>query len=197
MSEQEASKAQQEKAQAILRELLRLTGFEGKVEAFSQEDGSPLLHIETADAARLSGRNAQVLDALQTVVNRILAREAGQPSHCVVDVERYRERRKDRLLKMAFDAAEQVERTGSSVKLPPMNAGERRIIHQALKDNPRLRTFSEESREEGEKRVVVVRAGAGTEVSGQKSEVGSQKSEVSGQSPAVSEDDPADNIGNR
>ncbi|OQW96867.1 MAG: hypothetical protein BWK77_03395 [Verrucomicrobia bacterium A1] len=173
MSEQEASKAQQAKAQAILQDLLRLIGFEGKVEAFSQDDGSPLLHIETTDAARLIGRNAQVLDALQTVINRILARQSGQPSHCVVDVERYRERRKDRLLKMAFDAAEQLERTGNSVKLPPMSAGERRIIHQALKDNPRLRTFSEESREDGEKRVVVAPAGTGTEVSGQKSEVGS------------------------
>jgi spoIIIJ-associated protein len=193
MSEVEASNAQRKKAQEILQELLRLTGFEGKVEAFGQEDGSPLLHIETADAARLIGRDAQVLDALQTVVNRVLAREAGQPVHCVVDVERYRERRKDRLLQMAFDAADRVEQIGQSVKLPPLNAAERRIIHQALRDRPRVRTFSEETRDEGEKRVVV----AAAEVKDQRSEVGDQRSEGSGQRSEGRPENPADNAGNR
>lgn len=143
-----------ESPQQKLQRLLQLMGFEARVEQFEEKDGEVLLHISTADAALLIGRNGQVLSALQTIINRM----ARSGVHYVVDIERYRERRKDKLLKMAFDAAERVERTGHSVKLPPMNAHDRRIIHQALKDRPGIKTASEPGNEEGEKCVVVSRA---------------------------------------
>ena len=158
MSERDSVKQGREQAQAVLQNLLNLMGFEAKVESFEQAGNEVLLHIESPDAGRLIGRGAQGLEALQLVVNRMTGRQAEQPVRFIVDIERYRERKKDRLLKMALDAAEQVRQTRQPVKLPPMNASERRIIHQCLKDAKDVRTYSEVLGKENEKRVVVDRA---------------------------------------
>ena len=76
-----------------------------------------------------------------------------------MDVERYRERKKDRLLQQALEAAEEVRQTGRAVTLPPMGASDRRVIHQALRDNTLVHTQSGEPDEHGQKRVVISPAG--------------------------------------
>ncbi len=146
-------------AKTVLEDILRLMSFEAKVEVFSQAEGEVVFHVESADAGRLIGRGAQVLDALQFLLNRMTIRQQEPSVHCVVDVERYRERRKDRLLQDAFSAVERVVREGAPVKLEPMGAADRRIIHQALKENPQVETYSEPCGDEGRKCVVVVPAG--------------------------------------
>ncbi len=146
-------------ARAELKLLLELMGFEdAKIELFEQEEGEVLLHVESTEAARLIGRGAQVLNALQYVLNRIMYNRDRASAHCIVDVERYRERHRDRLLKEAFDAMERVRRSGRAVRLAPMPAADRRIIHQAVKGHGEVRTYSEEADEEGLKRVVVAPA---------------------------------------
>lgn len=158
MSDQDSVKKSREQALAFLQDILRLMGFEAKVEAFDQPENEVLLHVESPDAGRLIGRDAQGLEALQLVVTRMAGRQPEQPVRFIVDVERYRERKKDRLLKMALDAAEQVRQTGHAVKLPPMNSSDRRIIHHAIMDKKDLRTWSEVLDGENEKRVVVDKA---------------------------------------
>lgn len=159
--EQKRATAQLGEARAELETLLRLLQAEAKVEAFLEGESEILLHVESPDAARLIGRGAQALDALQYVLNRILFRRWPDGRRCIVDVERYRERRKDRLLKEAYEAAEKVRRTGRPVRLAPMRPAERRIVHQALKDERDLETVSEEPDAEGRKRVVVRRRSGG------------------------------------
>ena len=158
MSEQDSVRKSREQAQTVLQDILRLMGFEAKVEAFDQPENEVLLHVDSPDAGRLIGRDAQGLEALQLVMTRMTGRQAEQPVRFTVDVEHYLERKKDRLLKMALDAAEQVRQTGQPVKLAPMNSSERRIIHQALRDAKDLRTYSEVLDEANEKRVIVDRA---------------------------------------
>ena len=55
-------------AKSVLEEVLKLMGFEAKVEAFDQPEGEILLHIDTADAGRLIGRGAQVLDSTDQIL---------------------------------------------------------------------------------------------------------------------------------
>ncbi|MBN1269738.1 MAG: KH domain-containing protein [Kiritimatiellae bacterium] len=155
MKEKDTTKQATAQAQEELESLLRLMGFEARVEAFVQGDDEILLHIESPDAARLIGRGAQVLDALQYILNRTLYQRNAEALHCVVDVERYRERKKDHLLKETLEAADRVRQSGKPFRLAPMRAGERRIVHQALRDDPDLETYSEEPDEEGRKRVVI------------------------------------------
>lgn len=158
MSDPESVKKSRERAQTILQDILRLMGFEAKVEVFDQPENEVLLHIESPDAGRLIGRDAQGLEALQLVVTRMTGRQPEQPVRFIVDVERYRERKKDRLVKMALEAADQVRQTGHPVKLPPMSAADRRIIHHAIMEQKDLRTWSEVLDGENEKRVVVDKA---------------------------------------
>lgn len=153
MTEKESDRLN--RAKSLLEDLLRLMGFEGEVQGFTMEEGRLLLHVDTKEPAQLIGRGAQVLDALQTVVNRVLTKREGEQVQCTVDVERYRERRKDKLIKMALEAAERALRSGRDVRLPPLNSFERRIVHQALRDDERVGTESEEAEEPGTKRVVV------------------------------------------
>ena len=137
-------------------EILNLMGFEHTVEAFPAPDDEVLLHIESPDAARLIGRNAQVLEALQLVLSRVMRQERKGGDRCqyVVDIERYRERKKDRLLKKALEAAEEARQSGAPVSLPAMGSADRRVVHQALRDIPDVETHSEEDAD-GKRWVVV------------------------------------------
>lgn len=160
MNEPDARKALQDKAQSALEDLLKMMGLEGKVECLPEGEEDCLLHIESPDAGRLIGRGAQVLEALQTVINRMIVRGADRHVRFIVDVERYRERKKDRLVQTALEALAEVEQSGHAVKLPPMNASDRRTVHQALKDHKQVQTYSEGPDEHGDKQVVVAPASA-------------------------------------
>jgi spoIIIJ-associated protein len=61
-----------------------------------------------------------------------------------VDVGGYRSQVRDALVKKALEAAEKVRRWGDVVELEPMNAFDRRIVHNALKDDPGVETHSVE-----------------------------------------------------
>ena len=56
----------------------------------------------------------------------------------------YRAQAKEALIKKAMDAAEKVRRWGDVVELEPMAAFDRRIVHNALKDDPDIMTQSVE-----------------------------------------------------
>ena len=146
------------RAKESLGKIIALMGCQAKVEAFQDGPEEILLHVESPDAGILIGRDAQVLNAIQYILNRILYHRNDDARHCIVDIERYRERKRDRLLKTAFEAMDQVRRRGRPYRLPPMNSHDRRIIHQALGDQDDIRTFSEEGEKPGLKRVVVTPA---------------------------------------
>ncbi len=131
-----------DKAWEVLATLLDFLEIDAKVEVF-EDDDQLLLHIESPDAGRLIGRGAQTLNALQFVVNRILVKQYEDAPRCQVDAARYRERRKDQLIEKAIYAADRVQRTGTPYRFDTMNAFDRRIVHQALANDPHVITVSE------------------------------------------------------
>ena len=142
-------------AQPILEDLLRLLEFEDARLETSVEEGQIFFQIVTADAGRLIGRTSQTLDAIQFLLNRLLSRRYEDSPYCVVDAEHYRERRREKLLADTREALERVRQTGHPWRMPLLNSMERRIIHQALKDLPDIRTHSEDEDSEGRKRVII------------------------------------------
>lgn len=126
-----------------LQEMLNHLGFEATVEEQQLEDGL-LLDVKTEDSGRLIGRQGQTLADLQYLVNRLLFTADPSAPKIMVDVGNYRSQARDALLKKAKDAAEKVRRWGDVVELEPMNAFDRRIIHNALKDDPGVETYSVE-----------------------------------------------------
>lgn len=147
-----------ETARKELETILRLMGVEAKVEAFAEAE-EIYLHIESPDAGRLIGKGAYGLEALQYLLNRILIRRFPEVPHSRVDIERYRERRGDRLRREAADAAERVLQTGRPYRFEPLHSFERKIVHQFIKHRDGIASYSEEPSSDGRKVLVICRAG--------------------------------------
>ena len=127
----------------ILEHLLNSMGFTGTIHEQQLEDGL-LLDVQTEDSGRLIGRQGQTLSDLQYLVNRLAFQQDEKAPRVTVDVGGYRAQAREALVKKAKDAAEKVRRWGDVVELEPMNAFDRRIIHNALKDDPGVETHSVE-----------------------------------------------------
>ncbi|MHB8125095.1 MAG: RNA-binding cell elongation regulator Jag/EloR [Desulfitobacteriaceae bacterium] len=91
----------------------------------------------------LIGRRGDTLEALQYLTNLAVARKLAERVRIIVDVEGYRQRREETLVRLAQRLADKVKRTGTRVILEPMNPHERRIIHTALQEDLHVLTFSE------------------------------------------------------
>src|SRR2546422_8066138 len=127
-----------------LEQLLHHLGFaQVTIEEQHMEEGL-LLDVKADDAGRLIGRQGQSLSELQYILNRLLFHHDDSAPKVTVDVGGYRAQARDALVKKAKDAAEEVRRWGDIVELEPMNAFDRRIVHNTLKDDPSVETHSVE-----------------------------------------------------
>ncbi len=146
-------------ARSVASSVVRTMGFRATVTA--RADGPAVrVMISGAQLAPLIGRHGQTLEALELVVSLIVARHLGHRALVSVDVERYRERRREALQALAQRTAARVKRTGKAVTLEPMSASERRVIHTALAQDPDAMTHSEG---EGPERHIVVSPRGGPE----------------------------------
>jgi len=101
----------------------------------------------------LIGRHGSVLDGMQELVKVIVGHRTGTRCRLVVDVEDYQKRRRSRLVSKAKDAAKRAQKSGRPEKLEPMNAFERKIVHDVISS---IRGVESESEgEEPDRRVVV------------------------------------------
>ncbi len=117
----------------VLEEMLRLLGFQAAVSESRGEKGS-VLDIETDDPGRLIGKRGQTLAQIQYILNRILLKRDPEASPVALDIEAYRDKLRQSLVDRALRAADRARRGQDIVELEPMNAYERKMVHQALKD---------------------------------------------------------------
>ena len=137
----EEERATLETAKTVLTEMLSLMGLSGTVEIASGGD-TARLNVRGDDLGALIGRRGEKLASLQHIVNLIVGRREGQHHRIAIDVENYRGRREDQLRDVADRAAKRVLQTGKIIQLEAMPAVERRIVHMALLENPKVRTQS-------------------------------------------------------
>jgi len=128
---------------ATLEKILQLLGFDATVEEHPLDDGA-LLDVKTEDSGRLIGRQGQTLSDLQYITNRLLFQQDQTSPKVMVDVGGYRAQAREALVKKAKEAAEKVRRWGDVVELEPLSAFDRRIVHNAIKDDPDIETHSVE-----------------------------------------------------
>jgi spoIIIJ-associated protein len=96
------------------------------------------------DLGMLIGKHGQTIDAIQYLVNAILARTQGdERKEVVVDAAGYRARRRAALEAIAVRSAERVLASHAAVELDPMTAVERKVVHVRLKDVAGVQTTSE------------------------------------------------------
>ncbi len=129
-------------AENFLQDVFAAMELEVTIEVTVEEDGY-LLDLKGKNLGLLIGRRGQALDALQYLLNLVVNRKLDEDKvHFTIDVEDYRRRREEALIKLAKGVAERAIKTRQDVRLEPMNRHERKIIHTVLQDNNRVETHS-------------------------------------------------------
>jgi len=118
-------------------------GIDAEVEEYEGDEGEIILDVVGGDLAVLIGRHGRTLDSIQVLTSAITNKRLGFRHPVIIDVEGYRNRRKTKLEEIGLRAAARAARQGSAVKLRPMSALERRVIHMALRDDLNVQTASE------------------------------------------------------
>jgi spoIIIJ-associated protein len=95
------------------------------------------------DMALLIGRHGQTLDAIQELARTAVGRRLDDRIRVLIDVGDYRKRAEDRLVDHAREVAERVDRTGEEEHLDPMNAYERKLVHDVVGEFDGLESVSE------------------------------------------------------
>ena len=119
---------------------------------------TPYLEIDLVGefAKQGFGNYGRRLDSLQFLLNLIVSRRIRGDVRLVFDCDDFRERRVEALTALAMDCAAQVKERQEECELDPLPPHERRIIHNALKDDPAIRTYSEG--EEPDRRTIIAPA---------------------------------------
>lgn len=143
LSDEELDKVADAAVQALKSVLLHFGIDAPTVEEYEGDDGEIILDIMGGDLGLLIGRHGRTLDALQAVVAAIVTRQLGFRYPVVVDVEGYRHRRRQKIEDMARRAADRSARQKTDVRLRPMTAYERRVVHMALRGDTRVVTSSD------------------------------------------------------
>lgn len=126
----------------LLDTMLGYLGFVAEIDETQSEGGNPTLQIYTEEATRLIGRDGETLEAIQFLLNRLIQAKDRDAEKVIVDCEHYRSMREDKIVQRVRDLAERVRISGRSLQLEPMNSYERRIVHNAFKDDPDVATWS-------------------------------------------------------
>ena len=121
--------------------MLGLLGFVCEIKEIAADHGLTL-QVYTADKERLIGRNGVLLEDIQFLLNRVIQAHDKTAPRVQVDIEHWREMKDDSLAQRVRQIAEIVRKTGRAYQLEPMNAYERRIVHNAFKDDPEIASSS-------------------------------------------------------
>ncbi|HJV31228.1 MAG TPA: RNA-binding cell elongation regulator Jag/EloR [Bacillales bacterium] len=116
------------------------------IEIEVKQDGKHILFTLTGEKiALLIGKRGQTLNSLQYLTQLVLNRYSDQYLTVILDAEDYRKRRNDTLVQLAWRLSQKAIKTGKTVTLEPMPSYERKVIHTALAENKRVKTYSDGS----------------------------------------------------
>ncbi len=137
---------------SVIKQITDAMGVEAEITAWEDEQG---LHVDVwgDDVGLLIGRKGSTLEAIQILCAASLRHGAGLRPRVILDIEHYKQKRREKLTERALKLGERVKNSGRSLKMDPMSAEERKIVHEALKDDPKLETWSEG--EDPDRRVII------------------------------------------
>jgi spoIIIJ-associated protein len=133
-----------EEAKKFLEQVSEQMGAPAEIEI--RRDGKQVTFVMTGEKiALLIGKRGQTLNSLQYLTQLVINRSSNQYLTVILDAEDYRNRRSETLIQLAHRLAGKAVKTGKDVALEPMPSYERKVIHSALADNKRVKTFSDGS----------------------------------------------------
>lgn len=140
----------------FLEGLLDALEIRGKVSTVSVDEETVEVRIdEGSDLGLLIGAGGDSLQAIQELGRTVVQRQGLSPQGRVrVDVAGYRQRRREALERFCRQVADEVRASGVQKALEPMNAADRKVVHDAINELEGVGTVSEG--EEPRRRVVIV-----------------------------------------
>lgn len=139
-----------DEATEALTSMLGKLGFEFEIEVHG-EPGHETLNIVSESSALLIGKNGDRLDDLQYLVNRIVRGKDRDAPRFRVDCDGYRAQQEERVADKARKLADKVKESGRELWMNPMNSYHRRLVHNALVDDPEIESISEDTNHRNKK----------------------------------------------
>jgi spoIIIJ-associated protein len=133
----------EEKMTEFTAGLIERMGYPGKVTVLFRDKHKIGLKIDSEHSSILIGKKGKNLDALQLLLNIYSGRVGKDDMRVILDTENYRIRREESLVRLAYNVAEKVRESRSSILLEPMNPFDRWLIHTTLNDIGDVETKSE------------------------------------------------------
>ena len=130
-----------EKGRNVLEKIVDAISNEAKIEIQKSSD-RVVYKVEGGNSAILIGKHGQTLEAIHTIVEKVVRKHCEGHVRVQIDIAGYMKNREQNLRKQADRLAEKCKRIGKPVTLGLMNAHDRRIVHIALKDDNAVRTQS-------------------------------------------------------
>lgn len=140
--EREVLEDAREDALDFLEGLLDAMEADGDVAAEVTGGGAIEVSIEGGDAGLLIGSRGQTLDAMQELLRTVVQRQAQTRVRVVLDVDGYRDQRREAVLRQTEEMIRVAREDGES-ELEPMSAYERKLAHQAIAEVDGFSSFSE------------------------------------------------------
>ena len=137
----------------ILELLAKQSGLEAEIVVGELQGKYINLSIDGKEAGYLVGKNGEVLNSLQYLINLIAKQQLGNGVRVTLDGNDYRKKRAESLTALAEKIADKVKERGEEAVLEALPAFERRVIHKALQEIEGVTTYSEG--EEPDRRVVI------------------------------------------
>lgn len=128
-----------DKAKNFVSGLLNVAGVQADV--ISQENKEEVL-LNLVGASEIIGFRGEGINAIQYLANVYVGKNNRHCKKVRIDCDNYRAKREDTLVALANRMARKVAKTNHAVKLEPMTANERRIIHSALAEDRFVETYS-------------------------------------------------------
>ncbi len=142
------------KLEEVLKEMFEITG--ETIDYTVEKNGNQMnLTITGDDVAHLIGYKGKTIEAFQSLLNSILQREDEEYAKVFVEINDYKKKKEEKLRKLANKMAANCVKFRRPIRLEPMSAYERLIIHRELADRKDVET--ESIGEEPRRRVVIKR----------------------------------------
>jgi len=119
----------------------------------NEDDENIVVDVNGDDIGIIIGRRGETMDALQYLTSLVVNKGYEDYKRVILNVENYREKREETLVKLANRLADKVIKYKKPVTLEPMNPYERRIIHSSLQGHKYVETYS--TGEEPKRKVVI------------------------------------------
>src|SRR3954447_7556092 len=123
-------------AKKYLEDLLSFFGLNTDVYATNSDDEVIELHVPSTHLnGFLIGQHGDTLRAMQFMVSNALKNNEYEVSRVSIDIADYKKQRSDRLSAIAQEWMDKVKSSGKEMQLKPMNAADRRTIHNLAGEN--------------------------------------------------------------